>query len=343
MKTHVLSTFLASLCLSLTSARGAIVYSPGPASQSPPLSIQFSHNVDLDADGFADYSFWSYGPICTMDYPSSFCSWPHYVSASGTNLILITGFDALLQAIDAEISSYPPPGALWGTPWYGAGLAVLWWGRSGQITNGQPIIEGGWGGPLANLGVAYVGVRLCANDGPHYGWIRTRLPVPSLDSSPEGYFFGFAPVVVDWAYETCPDKPIRAGDIGSAGESVQFTVEWSNPHRGPRPSIQDKATGSFILTGNTLRGELRLASQFSSAQIIGPGNPHKGANPVSDFGPPLVAKASHTAFFHEATLTHSQVKHLLHGKYCVTVDDGTLAGQILPAAPVHRARDLSSR
>jgi len=330
MKARALSAFLASLCLTVTSAQSAIVYSPGPASQSPPLQYPPSRSVDLDSDGLADFSFWSYGPITTFNIPPSSLTWQHYVSAVGTNQMLIAGYSAFLQSFGAEISSNAPAGTIWGTPWFGAGLAVLWWRWDGREINGQPVYHGGWAGPLGDLGVAYLPVGFYAADGLHYGWIRVRLP--SLDSDQGGFFILSAPVVVDWAYETCPDIPIRAGDIGSAGESVQFTVEWSTAPRSRDPG-QDVSSGSFILTGNTLRGELSLAGQFSGAQVIGPGNQGKKADPVLDFGQPLVASTSHTAFFREATLTHSQIVKLLHGKYCVTVDNGALTGQILPGAP----------
>ena len=324
MKKQALRTFLASLCLTATSAQCAIVYSPGPATQSPPLQYPPSQNVDLDGDGLADFSFWSSGAIVTHDIPSSGGLWPYYVGAAGTNQMLIVGYDAFLQPFGAEIGSNAPPAAIWGTPWFGAGLAAYWWSLYGREIDGQ-LVYSGWGGALGDLGVAYLGVYFYAADGPHYGWVRVRLP------SPGGSLFD-APAVVDWAYDTRPDTPIRAGDIGSAGESVQFTVEWSTAPRSRDPG-QDVSSGSFILTGNTLRGELSLAGQFSGAQVIGPGNQGKKADPVLDFGQPLVASTSHTAFFREATLTHSQIVKLLHGKYCVTVDNGALTGQILPGAP----------
>jgi hypothetical protein len=144
---------------------------------------------------------------------------------------------------------------------------------------------------------------------------------------------------VDWAYETRPDKPIRAGDIGSTRQSIQFTVEFLTPHPRPCHPPQVVGTGSFILTGNTLRSELSLAGQFSSAQILDPNHHRATERLVSDFGQPLVRTSGHTAFFHDATLTRSQVNQLLHGAYYMTVDDGTLAARILPAPPVRRDRE----
>ena len=324
------------MCLTVASGRDTIAYSSGPSFPVPPDYA--ARSIDLNEDGTPDFSFWSpSGPLCTFDIPSSFCTWPYYVGAAGTNQVLITGYEALLQSFGAEIGSNAPPGAAWATPWFGAGLAAYWWSSDGETIDGQ-LVYGGWSGSLGELGIAYLGVCFYADDGAHYGWVRVRLPSP--DAVLGGNLFEFAPVVVDWACETRPDKPIRTGDIDSASGSIQFTVEWSSPHRRLRRLDQDLGTGSFLLAGTTLRGELGLADQFSSAQVIGPDDHHKGTTPLLDFGHPLVAKASHTAFFHEATLTHSQVIRLLHGDYCVTVDNGALSGRIQPDLTVHDARDL---
>ena len=327
MKAQALSAFLSLICLTAASGRGTIAYSSGPSFPVPPEYA--ARSIDLNVDGAPDFSFWSSGPLITDDYPSSGGVWPYYVSAAGTNQMLIASYDALLQPFGAEIGSNAPTGAIWGTPWFGAGLAAYWWSLYGRDINGQ-LVYSGWSGSIGDLGVAYLGVRFYAADGPHYGWVRVRLPSP--DPVLGGSLIGVAPVVVDWACETRPNKLIRAGDIDSARESVQFTVEFLTPHPRPRHSDQYIGTGSFILTGNMLRGELSLAGQFSSAQIIGPGDHRKGATPLLDFGFPLVARASHTAFFHEATLTHSQVIRLLHSEYWVTVDNGALAVRIPPLA-----------
>ncbi|HOX57698.1 MAG TPA: hypothetical protein P5205_13740 [Candidatus Paceibacterota bacterium] len=331
MKARALSAFLAFSCLITVSGQSTVAYFSGPSFQVP---LEFATAIDLNQDAAADFSFWSTRPLITTDYPSSGGAWPYCVGALGTNQMLITGYDALLQPFGAEIGSDAPPTSGWATPpWWGAGLAAYWWSRYGAII-GDQIVYSGWSGPLGNLGVAYMGVRVCSTGGPRYGWVRVRLPRPY--AGPGINLFEYAVTVVDWAYETCPDKPIRAGDIGSAGESVQFTVEWSSPRHEAGSANPEVGTGSFILTGNTLRGELDLAGQFTSAHIVGPGNPRQRSEPLSDFGQPLVSNVGRTAFFSEVTLTSSQVKHLFQGKYSVTVDSGGLTGRIEPVVPVHR-------
>lgn len=327
MKKQALSAILSLVCLAAISAQCAIVYSPGPASQSPPLYLPFGWNVDLDSNGVPDFSLWSDGAITTMDYPSSGGLWAYYIGAAGTNQMLIAGYDALLQPFGAQIGNNAPLAAIWGTPWFGAGLAAYWWSNGGRLVDGQ-LIQSGWEGPLADSGAGYLGVRFYTDDGAHYGWVRFKLP--SSSSGQGGLLLGFAPAVVDWAYETRPQQPICAGDIGSAGESVQFTIQFLAAHPGWHEPAEIVGTGSLILTGNTLRGELSLAGQFSSARILDPKHPRAKKHCVSDFGLPLASTSAHTAFFHDATLTRSQINHLLHGAYSVTVDDGALEARILP-------------
>jgi hypothetical protein len=336
MKKQALNAFLSLICLTATSAQCAIAYSNGPSFPVPPEYA--TRSIDLNNDGAPDFSFWSSGPICTADVPTSYCSWPYSVGAVGTNQMLAVVHLALLQPFGVEIGSTAPPGAAWSAPFFGAGelLTARWWSREGQVIDGQ-LVHDGWYGSIGNLGVAYLGTGSYAADGLHYGWVRIRLPSPDL--GPGGFPLEFAPAVVDWAYETRPDKPIRAGDIDSTKESVQFTVEFLTPHPRPRHPAQVVGTGSLILTGNTLRGEISLAGQFSSAQILGPEHLHARVKPVLDFGLPLVNASGHTAFFHEAPLTRSQVEQLLHGAYYVSIDNGALAARILPLAPLHHDRE----
>lgn len=315
MKKQALNALLAILCLTATSARCAIVYSPGPTSPPPPFLIPVSQNVDLDSDGADDFIF-PVGPmIGTTDVPMSGSWMPFHVQAAGINEFLVSGYYSSVQSFGAWVGGDPPPDAVWSTPGAGALLTDQWWSLYGRDIGGQ-LVHFGWGGPLAVSGVGYLGIRFYQPDGLHYGWIRVLLS---------------SPMVLDWAYETRPDKPIRAGDIDSARESVQFTVEFLTPHPRPRHPAQVVGSGSLILTGNTLRGELSLAGQFSSAQILDPNHRRPTDRLVSDFGQPLVSTTDHTAFFHDATLIRSQVNQLLHGEYYVSIDNGALAARILPA------------
>jgi hypothetical protein len=167
----------------------------------------------------------------------------------------------------------------------------------------------GYGGPVINAGVGYLGVRFGAAEGLHYGWIRLRTPEPT----------NFGPVVVDWAFESRPNTPIQSGAIGSGGDSRRFRVSFPNGD-----------FGSLILTGDQLRCELTLDGQFASARLAGPAPAHAKGKSIADLGQPLVSNTNYTSFFREVTLSHGDVKQLLRGATIVSLDDGGLVGQVTP-------------
>ncbi|MDH7504275.1 MAG: hypothetical protein QHJ82_16380 [Verrucomicrobiota bacterium] len=166
-----------------TQAKSTIAYTAGPAFQIPGEFIPAT--IDLDRDGSPDFSFISGFPLCTMDVPCSMCIWNFYVTALSTNAILIqTNYAAVLIAGD-----WIGPDAATNDVWWGSGNVTLltWWWSERFGTSGSR-------GPLATLGEGYLGVRFISRDGMHYGWIHVR-----------------ETVVMDWAYETRPGVPIRAG------------------------------------------------------------------------------------------------------------------------------------
>lgn len=305
------------LCVSIATltAQSSIVYSPGPLPPPPPLVIYSPQSIDFDGDGLTDVSFSAGFSICTDDVPTSFCDMPFGVGVTGTNQILASGYYSAVQPLGELIGVAAPTNSTWSVPGFQGYLTDQWWSLRGREIDGQ-LVHWGWGGPLGSSGVGYLGVRFYNSDGVHYGWVRVRAGIPGL--------------VVDWAYETQPETPIRAGDIGTDSDSVQFKVEFFDPsprHRQPR---RLNGTGSFILTDSNLRGELLLPGKFSSAELRGPANPRARTKPVWSFGAPLVASTNQTAFFGETTLTRAQIIALAHGLIYVSVDDRDLVGRITP-------------
>lgn len=310
------------------SGQSAIAYFSGPSFQVPPsYNIQ---GIDFESHSTPDFVFWWNGMLCTDDIPTSGCGWPFFVATMGTNELLVSGYIALAQPFDTGIVSNAPPGAGWSMAPSGVSLADWWYSRNGRVVNGQ-LVHAGWDGTLGTFGIGYLGVRFYSANGLHYGWIRVRLPAVVKGSG--GTLFEDAPVVVDWAYETRPNTPIRAGSIGSDSGSLQFCVEFRNRHGARHCSKHASSLGTFILTGNLLRGELSLAGAFSSADIIGPPSFHPKTTVVGSLGPPLVSSPGHTAFLGEVTLSPAQVAELRHGAFSVSVDGGDLRGEIVP---VHR-------
>jgi hypothetical protein len=164
-------------------SQSTIAYTAGPAFQIPGEFVRAT--IDLDRDGSPDFSLISSFPICTTDVPTSFCSLSFYVTALGTNALLIqTNYAAVLSAGD-----WVGPDTSTNDVWWGGGNVTLltWWSSPRDGTAGSR-------GPLATLGEGYLGVRFSGAGGMYYGWVHVR-----------------ETVVMDWAYETRPGVPIRAG------------------------------------------------------------------------------------------------------------------------------------
>lgn len=290
----------------VTSAYGqdTIVYFSGPS-----LPFQYGASepgdasLDLDRDGMPDFSFQLGYFVCTADTPTSGCSGPFYVMPLGTNAILKRFSQATILPFDALIDSPPPTNSTWSNPDQSATVATFYISERYRTS--------GLYGPLADAGVGYLGVRFYAADGLHYGWVRVRI-APFV-------------AVADWAYEGRPNTPIRAGIIGTNGESLQFTVNF----QGPNNTLPDR-TGTFILTGNTLRGELTFAGSYSSADIARRAPARAIVKSIASLGRPLARRTDFTSFFGDATLSHPEIVHLLRGAVYVSIDNGAVVGQIAP-------------
>lgn len=294
---------IATLILAFAgSTQAEIIYVSGPSFPIPAMSG--SQSVDINNDGAPDFIFRSEGALATFDVPSSGSSASFYFDATGTNQFLVSDY-AFAQSFGSLISSNAPAASVWSKPGATAALAVHW-----QRRNRQGESEG-WNGSLGKLGVGYLGVRFHTTDGLQYGWIRVRLPNPASDP----IALALSPNVVDWAYETKANVPIRAGAIGSNSGSVQFAVDFRK-HGAVAGNQSNVAT--FILTGGTLRGELSLAGKFHSADLRGaaPAN----VKQIASFGQPLIGKPDFTVFFREVTLSPWQIIELKRDAQEVTVD-----------------------
>ena len=304
-----LSLLFPVLCLfGLTWARGqdSIVYFSGRSFQFIFGEIQLiGHGFDLDASGNTDFAFQQGWFICTADVPTSACSSPFYVTAVGSNAMLIQRFgQATILPFGAWIGNPTPTNSTWSNPAQSATVATYYF----SPRYGTSALTG----PLPEAGVGYLGVRVTAPDGLHYGWIRLQI-APYVG-------------VIDWAYESRPNEPIQAGVIGFGPASRQFTLTF----RGADHPPQDRF-GTFILIGNTLRAELTFANSLPSADILG--SPSRGnLIHIASLGPPVTQKTDHTAFFRDVPLAPSEIKKLLHGGLYLSVE-GDILGRIIPMKP----------
>lgn len=169
-------------------SQSTIAYTHGPAFHILDEFILATFSpatIDLNRDRTPDFSLISTFLICTMDVPTSFCSSSFRVTALGANALLIrTNYAAVLSAGD-----WVGPDTSTNDVWWGGGNWTLltWWSSPRDGTSGSR-------GPLATLGEGYLGVRFLGAGGTYYGWVRLR-----------------ETVVMDWACETRPGVPIRAG------------------------------------------------------------------------------------------------------------------------------------
>ena len=117
--------------------------------------------------------------------------------------------------------SYPPVAAPLG---YRIGPVGYFAGRGGPAVNVADTFESYIGGPFANVGLRFFGLRFKINGKVHFGWAGVvakarghRGAAPRIEVTLLGY-----------AYETEADKPIIAGDTGSGAHAST-----SDPIDGP--------------------------------------------------------------------------------------------------------------
>lgn len=333
-----------------------IAYFDGPAFQIPaPSGIR---SIDLNRDGTPDFTFSSDSIICTADVPPSACVWPFHIAAMGTNQLLASGA-ALTQPAGLIIANGPPSGATWVSP----GATVRLTSYLSGHNRGVPYAE--WTDSLGALAEGYLAVRFYAAGGLHYGWIHVRLP--NQEAGTNGFLLELTPVVLDWAYETRPNTPIRAGALVP---DVKFTATFSGGNEIPRNQSSHFGTGTFTLSSNTLSYVLGLDFDFrpASAKILGPAlTTSNSRHLIADLGsytilePDLPSLVTFSGFFPrlspmpamgpvryigQVTLNERQVRQLsagrLYGSFTSTnYPRGELRGAILPAAPISFAANLS--
>ena len=224
----------------------SIQYIAGPAFYVPVNSDPVS--LDMNADGTADAIFsgvW----LQTTDYPSSESAIACNVSgANGAQLLITNGYAQILSAGKVIGNS----------PDWSAGTVLLTAENFNMLAN----TSSGWLGPLGAKGQGYLGIQFIAADGSHYGWIQVRL----LDASGLGSF----PQVVDWAFQTVPNKPILAGE-----KPIYFEATFTGANEVPPNQSTYSGTGTFTLEGETLNYSFTVDSSlnFTSAGIYGPATP----------------------------------------------------------------------
>lgn len=149
--------------------------------------------VDLDGNAFPDV----YLGLFRSRFPGSYDSGAAGLAAYGGVLVAGTASPAYSSARRLSSGATIGPGGIFDS--YGAGLRGVF--RSGSYST----VYGQWPGGAAPGTTGFAGLYFYDYGGDkHYAWLRLR-----LENDADGYPDKIT--VVDWAYQTTPDAPIRAG------------------------------------------------------------------------------------------------------------------------------------
>jgi hypothetical protein len=324
-----------------------ISYSSGPSFYVPVNSDPVS--LDVNQDGTTDATF-SGEWLTTDDFPSSESSIICHVSgANGAQLLVTNDYAQILSTGEVIGDSLD----------WGAEPVLL----TGENFNLLANTSSGWLGPLGAKGQGYLGIQFNAADGIHYGWIQVCLT--NTDGLP------FSPLVIDWAYETVPDKPILAGE-----KPIYFEATFNGGNEIPPNKSAHSGSGSLVLEdhvdGYKLSYNLQLDDAFQpmSTGIFGPANPCQnssrlvadlGAYSISNFPPPtliplnLRSRSPSPAlppfpgvliYDSQITLSSNHVAELLAGQLYVNFKSaayphGELRGEILSTAAIQFSAALN--
>ena len=186
------STAGVALLAAVPSAEARIVYTPAHVTISP------QYLLDVNRDGVADFAL----TICGQ------CPLPHA-------LILRAGLEVhgnALRGKGAETDALlrgapigPKQGFTSANTYGGLFMAAAGYYRSGPY----------FFGPWAKATNRYLGLKFLIKNKVHYGW--ARLTVPDFEQGGKVLLSGYA-------YETVPNKSLRAGQRSDAKEAVEAMV-----------------------------------------------------------------------------------------------------------------------
>lgn len=144
-----------------------------------------SASVDMNQDGTNDFTLSAGMWICTMDIPTSYCGQSLYIEMPPSSSVLNQGVYVASIPFGEWIGNSGPSNTSWSTHNYS--YLLRYWHSERYGTSGV-------NGPIGEQGQGYFGIRLSAEDGDHYGWVFVQ-----------------GQTLVEWAYESRPNQPIRAG------------------------------------------------------------------------------------------------------------------------------------
>jgi len=206
----LLYTLAAGAALAVASpAQAKVIFTPSnvvvysePCNGSPAGNSYGSTNylaIDLNNDGVVDFSLYD---LCGYTYTLR-------RSTIGVGLNLIARGAANLKL--ADVSDRLPLGLRKGSLIGSSGVFTSQDVLAGRVARGDV------NGHFLNVHNRYVGVKFIINGEAHYGWIGFRkVTTPYLSNTA---------VLGGWAYETVPNKAIRAGDEGEDDSAISGAIE----------------------------------------------------------------------------------------------------------------------
>ena len=201
-------------------AEGSVVIThvniPVPTVSSHGLANSAFVPIDINADGVNDFSF--------ENYYFTYHSFHHTI-----RVVPLTGGRAVVTGKSL---------------FYGTAAALPWGQRIGPSANfsaaGVDNIEGSfYNGNFGNWGgnktaAQYLGVRFPINGQIHYGWVRLEITTPFVTGK-----------IVAFAYETVPNRPIKAGAL--KGQAAAEPVPAPSHMNVPSQRMQGPSLGMLAL------------------------------------------------------------------------------------------------
>lgn len=196
----------------MSTANAGIVYT-----DIDPDSVRAGNNnltneyffIDLDDNGVNDFQIGMFNAQMTTSQTYTWNGvWASGINTSSlattSNAIAYSGV-AFSYKLTLPLSAGSTIGASKSFSYYNLLGVVSYWSTALGSAGGN-----GYFGNFTNQGEKYMGLRFTVGGNIHYGWARIQ-----VDSANYGF------TLMDYAYETCPDKSIEAGMmIGGSGTNM---------------------------------------------------------------------------------------------------------------------------
>jgi hypothetical protein len=215
--------------LSTPGAQAEIVYTPAHVKMD---KVNGFYPIDFDMNGVIDVGIWLPASCTSSECAAAMFGYPNSQVGNG---VVLAKSQQFVQALRGGSNINRHRKFL---------VADRTMGAFETFRHGTSSHTSAWVGPWANGGSGvkghYLGVKFAIDGQFHYGWVRIGFIVTG-----KGQFYG---LLTGYAYETTPNKAIRAGqtmDANGIGRTAPVAV--ITPTIEP-PTLGHLATGSLGLS-----------------------------------------------------------------------------------------------